>query len=330
MYRVLLKSLFGAATFAALCAPAQAIEVFMFRGAGDFSFVQDDLHFSRGLTQMAETLNAEGIHAEVRGFSRVDNALNTIRSRKPGSIAFVGHSMGALASMAIAKTLKSEGYNIEYMALIDIPGPVGVAGDNIKKVENYYSINPVYGKLTNVSTHRDAKNIHVGGYIHNRMDDAPKVQNGILSAIRAIHQREQGGYVAPTETPQVETLHVEAVSPSIDTTTTASVSNVVSGSATAYTHVEPESWRAKPSSGGEQLAAPFLLPSVRPQGQAAPNAIRSVVPSANSQSLSQENGSVVSTVVDKGKSLIGSASSFFQRLRSRREANADRFGPASN
>ena len=323
MFRVLLSALFGALSFTAICGQAQAVEVYMFRGAGDFSFVQDDLHFSRGLTQMAETLNAEGIHAEVRGFSRIDNALNTIRKRKPSSIAFVGHSMGALASMAIAKTLRSEGYNIEYMALIDIPGPVGVAGDNVKKVENYYSINPVYGKLTNVSTHRDAKNIHVGGYIHNRMDDAPKVQNGILSAIRTIHRREGG----------VQTAATPAAASSIDMTTTA---GIPTNSQTSLQHkVAPETWReqvtpvvTQPAANNAPIAQPFLLPSVRPQGQPAPTSIRSTVqPGVPAQA---QEGSVLSGVVNKGRSLIGSAGNFFRNLQNRRASNADRFAPNKN
>ncbi|MEM7290051.1 MAG: thioesterase domain-containing protein [Pseudomonadota bacterium] len=200
MYRVILK--FAATLFALsfLVFPANALEVYMFKGAGDFSFVNKNMHFSRGLDRMAKTLNAEGIHTEVRRFGSVEDALATIRRRKPKSIAFVGHSMGALASMAMARNLKGEGIDIAYMALLDIPGPVGVAGDNVNKVENYYTVNPVYGRLTNVRSHRDARNIHIAGYIHNRLDDAPKVQQGILKAIRAIHARENQ---APVRQPEL-------------------------------------------------------------------------------------------------------------------------------
>ncbi|MEM7067333.1 MAG: thioesterase domain-containing protein [Pseudomonadota bacterium] len=191
MYRVILKSVAAVATVFYLSNSASAVEVYMFKGAGDFSFVNDNMHFSRGLTKMADTLNAEGIHAEVRRFGATEDALKTIRKRKPESIALVGHSMGALASMSIARQLKAEGIKIAYMGLIDIPGPMGVAGENVEWVENYFSMNPVYGKLTNVRTHRKAKNIHVFGYIHNRMDDSPKVQNGMLTAIREVHAAEQ-------------------------------------------------------------------------------------------------------------------------------------------
>lgn len=206
MFRVILKSAATAAALSCLSIPAQAVEVYFFKGAGDFSFVSDNLHFSRGLNKMADTLNAEGIHAEVRRFGAVDDALRTIRARKPETIALVGHSMGALASMGIARRLKEDGIRIVYMGLIDIPGPVGTAGENVEWVENYYSIHPVYGKLTNASSHPRASNTHVFGYIHNRMDDSPKVQNGMLSAIRQVHAAEQEPVLEQTP----ETLYVQA------------------------------------------------------------------------------------------------------------------------
>ena len=120
MYRVILKSAAAVATVFCLSSPAKAVEVYMFKGAGDFSFVNDNLHFSRGLNKMADTLNAEGIHAEVRRFGATEDALRTIRKRKPSSIAIIGHSMGALASMSIARQLKAEGVRIAYMELIDL------------------------------------------------------------------------------------------------------------------------------------------------------------------------------------------------------------------
>ncbi|MEM8649132.1 MAG: thioesterase domain-containing protein [Pseudomonadota bacterium] len=217
MFRVLLGSTAISIAASLFTFPAQAVEVYMFRGAGDLSFVAKNLHFSRGLDKMVDQLNAEGIHAEVRMFQQVDSALATIRQRRPESVAFVGHSMGALASMAIAKSLKKDGINIVYMGLIDIPGPVGVAGDNVARVDNFYSINPVYGKLTNTGSHPNARNIHVGGYMHNRMDDAPEIQNGILSAIREIHALEQLQYQ------QLENPQYVEVPATVDPLTTASV-----------------------------------------------------------------------------------------------------------
>ncbi|MEO0327537.1 MAG: thioesterase domain-containing protein [Pseudomonadota bacterium] len=190
MFRVILKGLAGLTLASCLSLPAQAVEVYMFKGAGDFSFVNENMHFSLGLVKMSKVLNKEGIHSEVRRFGAVDDAYNTIMRRKPKSIALIGHSMGALASMSLARRLKTSGIRISYMGLIDIPGPVGVAGNNVEWAENYFSINPVYGRLTNTRSHPKAKNIHVAGYIHNRMDDSPKVQNGMLKAVRAVHAAE--------------------------------------------------------------------------------------------------------------------------------------------
>ncbi|MBO6816055.1 MAG: hypothetical protein JJ891_14445 [Rhizobiaceae bacterium] len=204
MYRVFLKAAATMAACAFFLSPfvssARAVEVYLFKGAGDFSFINSNMHFSRGLEKIARQMNSEGIHAEVRRFGAVEDALATIRRRKPESVAFIGHSMGALASMAMARRMRAEGIRVAYLGLIDIPGPVGVAGDNVEWVENYYSINPVYGLLTNASSHPNAKNIHVSGYIHNRMDDSPRVQNGMLDAVRKVHAAERGGMET---TPQV-------------------------------------------------------------------------------------------------------------------------------
>ena len=231
---------------------AQAVEVYMFKGAGDFSFVNENMHFSRGLNKMADKLNAEGIRAEVRRFGAMDQALELIRKRKPKSIAIVGHSMGALASLSMARSLQNDGVHIAYMALLDIPGPVGVASRNAAWVENYYTMNPVYGKLTNVRSHPRAKNIHVFGYIHNRLDDAPKVQNGILAAIREVHAAEHKELV-----PQPETLFVEA-QPAVPQVASPEVEQAYQQPVTSHA---PAPASPSQSQGNIQLE-PYALPSV--------------------------------------------------------------------
>ena len=191
--------------------PAAAIEVYFFKGAGDFSFINKNMHFSRGLDRMAAQLNKEGIHAEVRRFGSTSDALRTIRKRRPKSVAFVGHSMGALASMSMAKKMKSLGVRVAYVGTIDIPGPIGSAGKNVEWAENYFSIFPVYGKLTNTSSHTKAKNVYVFGQVHTTMDDSKKVRNGILSAIREIEQAENGAELVPDEPMMVENTVPEKV-----------------------------------------------------------------------------------------------------------------------
>jgi len=203
LYRVILT--LSASVFAAqlAVAPAKAVEVYLFKGAGDFSFINKDMHFSRGLERIADQLNKEGIHAEVRRFGSTGDAMRTIRRRKPKSVAFVGHSMGALASMSMANKMKAEGIRVAYVGTLDIPGPIGSAGSNVEWAENYWSITPVYGLLTNASSHPRAKNIHVFG-THTTMDDSKKVYNGVLNAIREIHASEKGGRSKPVETIMVE------------------------------------------------------------------------------------------------------------------------------
>lgn len=171
--------------------PAASVEVYFFKGAGDFSFINKDLHFSRGLERMADALNKEGIHAEVRRFGATADALRSIRARKPQSVAFIGHSMGALASMNMAKRMRELGIRVAYVGTIDIPGPIGTAGKNVEWAENYFSVFPVYGKLTNAKTHPKAKNVYVFGQIHTTMDDSKKVRHGVLAAIREIDRAER-------------------------------------------------------------------------------------------------------------------------------------------
>lgn len=187
-----------------LTSPAGAVEVYFFKGAGDFSFIDKDLHFSRGLNHMADALNKEGIHAEVRRFGATADAMRTIRARKPKSVAFVGHSMGALASMSLAKRMKALGIRVAYVGTIDIPGPIGTAGKNTEWAENYFSVFPVYGKLTNAKTHPKAKNIYVFGQIHTTMDDSKKVRRGILAAIREIDRKEREALGVSDELMMVE------------------------------------------------------------------------------------------------------------------------------
>ncbi|MEM7215343.1 MAG: thioesterase domain-containing protein [Pseudomonadota bacterium] len=347
MYRVILKYAAVAAVSAFIVSPAHAVEVYLFKGAGDFSFVNDNLHFSRGLTKIADTLNAEGIHAEVRRFGAVEDALATIRQRKPKTVALIGHSMGALASMGMARSLRGEGIEIVYMGLIDIPGPVGVAGDNVAWVENYYSINPVYGKLTNVNSHPKARNIHVSGYIHNRMDDSPQVQNGMLGAIRQIHaaelelelQQEPEGLLvdaSPLETfgnqPQAVQQIAETPLPNeteIEGFLATQPSAYSSGSVSAGTNL---------NDAQAQIVQPHVLPSVD-VGTNPYDLPQSGDPLLyqNAQSQQFESPQPIDPVttssvqkpglLDRGRSLLRRAGSFVRTLNENRNVRANSFAP---
>ncbi len=349
MYRVILNLTATAAMIGLTSIQAQALEVYMFKGAGDFSFVNENMHFSRGLNKMAETLNKEGIRTEVRRFGQIESVLSDIRKRKPKSVAFVGHSMGALASMAAARNLKSQGVEIAYMALLDIPGPVGVAGSNVAWVENYYTINPIYARLTNTRSHPKAENIHIFGYIHNRLDDAPKVQNGILKAIRSVHAAEEQQFVPEN---QPETLYVESApvqNPPV-IASTASVANVpedaysqrLDAANPAAVQPTPQTTQAfqpiEPAQTYEQVAQPriidlsapgdpYALPSIRPSV--------SVGESATAYSPEQQVPAPVDTVttssvvdqspVENESSLRRRASNFLRRNGRSNSTNARKF-----
>lgn len=327
MFRVILPVIAASAMATSLVSNAHAVEVYLFKGAGDFSFVSENLHFSRGLNKISDTLISEGIHAEVRRFSAIDDALSTIRKRKPKSVAFIGHSMGALASMAMARNLRGEGIDVVYMGLIDIPGPVGVAGDNVKWVENYYSINPVYGLLTNTRSHPNAKNIHVGGYIHNRMDDAPRVQEGMLSAIRKIHLEEQNELVPQpqlVEEPllvsvpssgQVETVAIPQTQPTVVSQDPIALESAIRQETQAATSVQ-------------NLSTPYVLPSVQ---ATAPTVIESqdpllqetVRPVPSEEIAIQSVDTVTTSSVDQpsvlatGRSILRKTGDFVRGLSSR-------------
>lgn len=358
MFRVFLKSATCVAALSCFSMPAQAVEVYMFKGAGDFSFVNENMHFSRGLNQISEKLNAEGIRSEVRRFGAIDEALRVIRERKPETIALVGHSMGALASMALARNLKGSGTKIVYMALLDIPGPVGVAGENVEWVENYYTINPVYGRLTNVRTHPNAKNIHVSGYIHNRLDDAPKVQNGVLAAIRQVHAADD----QETMPQQPEALYVQNASapqPAYDPQATASVVQRldVQSNQTQAGNVAPVAPSAAPASVVRPAAQaqtlqpapalqpaqafqptltstaaplqplavddPYVLPSVRPQGLVGEQTPQVQANEQQRVDLQTTASRQARSLVERGRSLLGRAGGY---LRSSRTPSQTRMG----
>ncbi|MGI9350044.1 MAG: thioesterase domain-containing protein [Rhizobiaceae bacterium] len=340
MYRVVLKPFAAMAIASCIISPTHAVEVYLFKGAGDFSFVNDNLHFSRGLNKIADTLNAEGIHAEVRRFGAVEDALATIRRRKPESVAFIGHSMGALASLAIARNLKGEGIRIAYMGLIDIPGPVGVAGDNVEKVENYFSINPVYGKLTNVNTHRDAKNVHVFGYIHNRMDDSPKVQEGMLTAIREIQATEN--QLEQEAKPEVvyAGLPKPAYQPNLIQAQTDGGTSHGTGTIGLGTAQEdiPEYVQPDPKVYNAETIQPYTLPTAEVGAATQPvtDSRDPLLTDANQTTKIEQSSKVdpVTTasvrrprLVDKGRAILHRAGNFVRRLNRNRNSRADAFAP---
>ena len=189
-----------------------------FVGAGDFSFVNKNLHFSRGIDKMARKLNEAGIHSRSTRWENTAGIYREIKNRRPQSVAFIGHSMGALAAMGMAKRMRKLGIRVAYVGLIDIPGPIGGVGRNVELAENFYHAFPVYGMLAKPKNHPGIiTNHYVFGQIHVSMDDSTYIQNAMISAIWRADERDARMRFAGTQNP--DRLQQEAV----DTTITSSI-----------------------------------------------------------------------------------------------------------
>jgi len=193
MLRFFIKTLFAISTFMAAVVPAKAVEVYLFRGAGDFTFVADRLTFSQGMDDLRDKIRDVGIHADVYRWQNAVGALADIRKRRPDSVALIGHSMGALAAITTAAELNREGIKVSYLGLIDIPGPVGSVPNGVIWAENFYSMFPVYGLLpTRANSNAIITNNYVFGQIHTTMDNSKKIHNAMISAVWQIDDIDRG------------------------------------------------------------------------------------------------------------------------------------------
>lgn len=193
MLRYFVKTMLLVSTLMGTIVPAKAVEVYLFRGAGDFSYLADRLTFSQGMDDLRDKIRDSGIHAEVYRWQNAVGALRDIRKRKPKSVALLGHSMGALAAITTASQLRKEGVKVSYLGLIDIPGPVGTVPEGVMWAENFYSLFPVYGLLPVTKSQKAiVTNNYVFGQIHTTMDNSRKVQEAMMSAIWQIDDIDRG------------------------------------------------------------------------------------------------------------------------------------------
>lgn len=222
MSRVALKfisAMFAAVILLALLAvPSHALEAHIFRGLGDFSFIAQGLTFSQGMDRLADKFNASGVRAQAYRWDQADSVYRDIMRRKPAAVALVGHSMGAVAVLALARRLEGTGVRVAYLGTIDIPGPASVVPGNVEAAENYYHAFPVFGHLSKPRGFKGTvKNEFVFGQMHITMDKARKVQDGILTAALADTRAKQPetlqAYDADAEVRSSEqlTAKVEAV-----------------------------------------------------------------------------------------------------------------------
>lgn len=199
MFRVALAA--RLAVLAGLClflqlslfAPASALEAHIFRGAGDFSFISKGLTFSQGMDTLGDKFQRAGVRSRVYRWQSVGEAHRDIMARKPDAVALMGHSMGALAAISLAKKLQGSGVRVAYLGLIDIPGPTATAPANVEYAENFYSMFPVYGKLGKPRGHQGVvRNEYVFGEIHVTMDNSDHIHSAMLNGaakVKAIDEQ---------------------------------------------------------------------------------------------------------------------------------------------
>lgn len=158
-------------------------DVFLLRGYADV--------FSRGLDQMAATLNHQGIDAEVTNhLSWRAVALEIIdrqKRRGPRPVVLVGHSLGANAVIQIAELLKKQHITVQYMAIFAATGPDPVPS-NVRRVDNFYfSTNgwgePVTGARDFSGTLRNRDYAAARGVGHFNIDKQPEIQRAVLASI---------------------------------------------------------------------------------------------------------------------------------------------------
>jgi Thioesterase domain len=235
VYRVALAiaapfmALVGSVLFSA---NAAALEAYIFRGAGDFTFIAKGLSFSEGMDRLGQELEQAGIHSEVYRWEAGEWAYRDIMKRRPDAVILAGHSMGALTSLALASRLKGSGIRVAYMGLIDIPGPAGIAPSNVEIADNFFHAFPVYGRLTGGPGHKGiVRNNLIWGQIHVTMDNSKKVHNAILASVADIRGEPDVMQAYSGESRPEQTTEGQGLVASVGDFLTGSVTN--SGASTS-------------------------------------------------------------------------------------------------
>lgn len=267
-------------------ASANAMEAYIFRGAGDFSFIAKGLTFSDGMDRLGEEFEKIGVHATVYRWESMEFAYRDIMRRHPDSVAIMGHSMGALASISLAAKLKGSGIRVAYMGLIDIPGPGALAPSNVEVAENYYHAFPVYGQLAaGKGFNGKIRNQYVWGEIHVSMDNSKKIHTAMLDAVKLklgpsdatvmqayAPDAAGGGSGGGNLVAKVDKLLTGSTAQSTSAATSAPV--VVAASTSEFVRAAPSTPSGQGSASGQSpastLTVAMALPAIGPMPTRAP------------------------------------------------------------
>lgn len=108
-------------------------DIYLLRGFADV--------FSRGLDELGRKLSERGLKVHVISHGAWASAAADIvaNQKKYGHrpVILIGHSLGANAAILMAKRLRKENIQVEYLATFAATAPDPVP-DNVGKVDNYY------------------------------------------------------------------------------------------------------------------------------------------------------------------------------------------------
>ena len=155
------------------------------------------LDVSTGLDQMAQKLRRRGIRSSVANHgnweSFAETAIRQYRRRRACSIVLVGHSLGADATIMIARKLKAASVPVALVVTFD-PFSSQSVPSNVRRLINYYRSgtmwNNRYGadrrartRIRNIDVGADAKINHLN------IEKNPRIQKRVIRAIRRARRR---------------------------------------------------------------------------------------------------------------------------------------------
>lgn len=175
-------------------------EVYLLRGLANV--------FSTGLDEINAKFLRRGVNSRVDNHSMWQSYANDIveRSRRKAvsfPIIIMGHSLGANASVQMAKFLGDQGIPVAYVVAFD-PTITTTVGPNVGDVVNYYIPNKPDGEETNIVRDEPASSASVSnvdvrpiGVDHFNVEKNPQLQVRVITkAMSLMKQRARPEIVA--------------------------------------------------------------------------------------------------------------------------------------